>query len=191
MRLKVCLLGPACVGKTCLLQTYVKGEIVSDIASTIGIDFVCKSVYINNKPIKVEFWDTAGAERFQNLIPSYVRDSHVVCLIFDRTNVDENMIYTWLNIVEQRCCKETLVSLLLNKHDLTVPSDINGIDTDKIINSFKRNGWDIVCGVTSVYLPHLFKTHIEKRLGEVNILSNITKPTVKIRRVLRRKKTCC
>ena len=135
--------------------------------------------------MNVEFWDTAGAERFQSLTPSYIRDADIICVVCDRTEVTESQIYEWMKIVEQRCNPDqTIISLLLNKHDLLVPSSVLAIDSNKICNTFKRNGWNMTTSVTSIALPHLFKNHIEQRLKEVSSRTNqITKrPTINIRK---------
>ena len=55
-------------------------------ASTIGIDFVSKSVPVDNGTVRLQLWDTAGQERFRSLIPSYIRDSQVAVVVFDITN---------------------------------------------------------------------------------------------------------
>ena len=53
-------------------------ERVSNIVwfqATIGIDFITKTVYVDDKVVRLQLWDTAGQERFRSLIPSYIKDS--------------------------------------------------------------------------------------------------------------------
>ena len=37
--------------------------------ATIGIDFLSKTIYMEDKTIRLQLWDTAGQERFKSLIP--------------------------------------------------------------------------------------------------------------------------
>ena len=54
--------------------------------ATIGIDFLSKTMYLEDRTVRLQLWDTAGQERFRSLIPSYIRDSdrnrttHVNCM---------------------------------------------------------------------------------------------------------------
>lgn len=50
---------------------------------TVGIDFVAKTLHIDNKTIRLQLWDTAGQERFRSLIPSYIRDSDAAIIVYD------------------------------------------------------------------------------------------------------------
>ena len=59
--------------------------------ATIGIDFLSKTMYLPQKTIRLQLWDTAGqgcfwitfSERFRSLIPSYIRDSSVAVVVYD------------------------------------------------------------------------------------------------------------
>jgi len=54
--------------------------------ATIGIDFLSKSLLVQDKQIRLQLWDTAGQERFRSLIPSYIKDCAVAIVIFDITS---------------------------------------------------------------------------------------------------------
>jgi len=54
--------------------------------ATIGIDFLSKSLYANEKQIRLQLWDTAGQERFRSLIPSYIKDCAVAIIVYDITS---------------------------------------------------------------------------------------------------------
>ena len=51
--------------------------------ATIGIDFLSKTLYLEDRTVRLQLWDTAGQERFRSLIPSYIRDSSVAVVVFD------------------------------------------------------------------------------------------------------------
>ena len=54
--------------------------------ATIGIDFLSKTMYLEDRTLRLQLWDTAGQERFRSLIPSYIRDSSVAVVVYDITS---------------------------------------------------------------------------------------------------------
>ena len=54
--------------------------------ATIGIDFLSKTMYLEDRTVRLQLWDTAGQERFRSLIPSYIRDSTVAVVVYDITS---------------------------------------------------------------------------------------------------------
>lgn len=50
---------------------------------TVGIDFISKTLYYDDRAVKLQLWDTAGQERFRSLIPSYIRDCSAAIIIYD------------------------------------------------------------------------------------------------------------
>ncbi|GIQ91669.1 small GTPase superfamily, Rab type, partial [Kipferlia bialata] len=52
----------------------------------LGIDFLSKTVYLDDRTVRLQLWDTAGQERFRALVPSYIRDSSVAVIVYDVTN---------------------------------------------------------------------------------------------------------
>lgn len=86
---KVLLLGDSFVGKSCLLQRYVKKEFTQEFRATIGCDFLMKQVETpSGENVTLQIWDTAGQERFQSLGHAFYRGSDGLVLVFDITNAD-------------------------------------------------------------------------------------------------------
>ena len=52
-------------------------------AATIGIDFITQKMYVEDRVITLNLWDTAGQEKFKSLIPSYIKDSHAIVVVYD------------------------------------------------------------------------------------------------------------
>ena len=86
-KFKVVLMGDQSVGKSCILGRFVSDSFEENTNSTIGVDFVVKTILNENINYKFHFWDTAGQERFHSLIPSYVKNCQVVILVYDVTNL--------------------------------------------------------------------------------------------------------
>jgi small GTP-binding protein len=60
---KVVFCGDAAVGKSTLIMRLCKGKFVSNINSTLGVDFQNKQLELDAKRIAIQLWDTAGQER--------------------------------------------------------------------------------------------------------------------------------
>lgn len=116
---KIVFLGDQGVGKTSLITRFMYDTFDSHYAATIGIDFLSKTMYLDDKTIRLQLWDTAGQERFRSLIPSYIRDSNVAIVVYDITNRDSfNDVQKWLDYIREERGKDVLIILVGNKSDL-------------------------------------------------------------------------
>jgi len=61
---KVVFCGDAAVGKSTLIMRLCKGKFVSNVNSTLGVDFQNKQIEVDGKRVALQLWDTAGQERF-------------------------------------------------------------------------------------------------------------------------------
>ena len=96
--LKIILLGEAGVGKTCILNRFVKNEFSKEYKATIGSDFASTQVKIVDSDVTLNIWDTAGQERFKSLGPTFYRGSNCCILVYDVTKkVSFTAIKNWRN----------------------------------------------------------------------------------------------
>ncbi|KAG8896475.1 Ras- protein RABH1b [Tulasnella sp. 417] len=88
--------------------------------ATIGIDFLSKTMYLEDRTVRLQLWDTAGQERFRSLIPSYIRDSSVAIVVFDITNRASFLSTSkWIDDVKSERGNEVIIVLVGNKADLS------------------------------------------------------------------------
>ncbi|CAB1317786.1 unnamed protein product [Coregonus sp. 'balchen'] len=87
-KFKLVFLGEQSVGKTSLITRFMYDSFDNTYQATIGIDFLSKTMYLEDRTVRLQLWDTAGQERFRSLIPSYIRDSTVAVVVYDITNVN-------------------------------------------------------------------------------------------------------
>ena len=117
--IKVTLLGEAASGKTTLVERFHKGEFDDEITSTIGNTFVRHEIKIDENEYRLEFWDTAGSEKYHATIPSVLRNTNCVLLLFDITSESSfNKIDYWSNLISQNVPPKTPIILIGNKTDL-------------------------------------------------------------------------
>jgi hypothetical protein len=60
------------VGKTSIITRFMYDKFDSSYQATIGIDFLSKTMYLEDRTVRLQLWDTAGQERFRSLIPRSV-----------------------------------------------------------------------------------------------------------------------
>jgi Ras-related protein Rab-7A len=139
MSFKIIIIGDSCVGKTSLARRYVNNIYVESYKSTIGVDFLSKTIKMNKKTLNLQLWDTAGSERFRAMSPSFYRGADGCIVVFDLTNMLsfrnlENWIDEFLLISHPRDPDSYPFIIIGNKSDLI--NDSNRTITHKAIEKF-------------------------------------------------------
>ena len=116
---KILFLGGIGVGKTCIINRYVKNNFINDQTPTIGIDYKSKIVIYNSKKIKLKIFDTSGQERFHTLTKNYYRGADGIIMVFDlkRSETFDELTY-WMEEINKNCDKNKIGLILVgNKND--------------------------------------------------------------------------
>ncbi len=125
---KVVLIGDSYVGKTTILNTFLKNNNTNSTNNTnnniptqptIGASHQAYThIDKDGEIISLDIWDTAGQERFRSLTPMYLRGSKAVIIVFDITNNDSFQVaMSWFEEVKATIPK-SLKILIGNKIDL-------------------------------------------------------------------------
>ncbi|EDW32714.1 GL18325 [Drosophila persimilis] len=95
--IKLLVIGESGVGKSSLIRRFVENKFDENHDVTIGMDFKSKVMNVDGIDYKVALWDTAGAERFRSLTPSFYRKALGAILVYDITNRDSLVkLEAWL-----------------------------------------------------------------------------------------------
>ena len=118
-KFKITFIGDQSTGKTSLITRFKHGSFDGQYQATIGVDFMSKTVFVGGTSVRLQLWDSAGQERFHSLIPSYIRDSMAVVIVFDLTNKQSfNSVNVWLDYVKKSRGDDVQLFLVGNKSDL-------------------------------------------------------------------------
>jgi small GTP-binding protein len=117
---KVCIVGDSEVGKTTLVNQYLKRRFVADAQRTIGSNFFVQYVKIpeDKHIITLQIWDLAGQPRFKWVRYSFYKGARGIVYAFDLTRKETfDSLLSWKEEVES---KIGVVSTILvgNKVDL-------------------------------------------------------------------------
>ena len=130
---KLLAIGDSNSGKSALLLKYTDTKLNESFVPTIGVDFVIK-IFLNNqkyflqkiknieiqgKSVKLQIWDTAGEERFKNIISSYYRGASGILLLYNITDRESfESLNSWLIDIEKNTKKDVCKILVGTNCDL-------------------------------------------------------------------------
>ena len=130
---KLLAIGDSNSGKSALLLKYTDTKWNESFVPTIGVDFVTKiiiynqkyflqkikNIEIQGKSVKLQIWDTAGEERFKNIISSYYRGASGILLLYNITDRESfESLNSWLIDIEKNASKNICKILVGTNCDL-------------------------------------------------------------------------
>ncbi|KAJ1409744.1 Small GTPase superfamily [Sesbania bispinosa] len=126
---KIVMVGDSGVGKSQLLNRFVRNEFHMNSKATIGVEFLTKTVVMDHKLVKAQIWDTAGQERYQAITTAYYRGATGALLAYDITKSQSfDHVEKWLDELRVHADQNILVMLVGNKSDLSssraVPTEV-------------------------------------------------------------------
>jgi small GTP-binding protein len=119
-KLKVLLTGAAAVGKTSLVQRFIKNRFQANYKLTVGVDILTKDVmFRENEVATLSIWDIGGQQRFEFIRSTFYKGAAGALLVFDLTR---EQTYTetrkWLTEIRQFAGENIPFVLIGNKSDL-------------------------------------------------------------------------
>jgi small GTP-binding protein len=131
--LKLIVVGDPCVGKTALVDSWMDRPFICSYSPTIGVDFSCRCIKIQDSIIKTHIWDTAGQVNFSSIISMYYKDCAGAFVVFDlgRESSFKSVSY-WIHQIREKN-KEIPIMLLGNKSKKK-----NIVIDDERINTFAK-----------------------------------------------------
>ena len=116
---KYLIIGNSGVGKSCLLIRFTDDCWSDNYVTTIGVDFKIKTLNIEANSVKLQIWDTAGQDRFRNIVSSYYRGAQGIMMVYDITDLESfGNLNSWLKEIERNASKNVYKILVGNKKDL-------------------------------------------------------------------------
>ncbi|EGR28156.1 rab6-family small gtpase, putative [Ichthyophthirius multifiliis] len=159
VKYKIVFLGDQSVGKTSIINRFIYDNFTGSEQPTVGIDFICKTISLENKTLRLQLWDTAGQERFKSLIPSYIRDSNAAIIVYEVIRVfiyyfyyfqlffylkkqkDQssfNNLSKWIEEVKEERGNDALIFVLGNKSDLE-DRKVSTTEATQVLKQFGLN----------------------------------------------------
>ena len=117
----IAILGESTVGKTKILETYLKRQLDCSNIQTIGIEQYKKQVQLEDgETINIKFWDTAGQERYKSFAFNIIRQCQGIILVYAiNYKYSFTKIKDWIEGIDKYIDRKfTPLILIGNKIDL-------------------------------------------------------------------------
>ncbi len=118
--MKVFLAGEGGVGKSSMVERFVKGVFNENMIMTIGVSHSVKFVTASNgKKVELQIWDLGGEDRFRFVVPAYIKGSSAGLVVFDTTRYStyKNLEREWMELIRENL-PDTPMILVGTKMDL-------------------------------------------------------------------------
>lgn len=116
---KICMVGPFAVGKTSLVNRFVKSIFSDKYLTTIGVKISKKQIDLHDDKIQLMIWDIEGVDVFTELKPSFLRGASGVLLVLDGTRLKSLDVAIELQKELSQQLPGVPIVGLLNKSDLS------------------------------------------------------------------------
>ena len=118
LNFKIIVIGNIGVGKSCLSLKATKGIFTEEYTSTVGFEFYCFNVRIDDKVVKLQIWDTCGQEAYRSLIKNFYRNASLAIIVYSVEDIKSfNDINIWLKQVKSYGIPSCKIFLIGNKID--------------------------------------------------------------------------
>ena len=152
-KLKVLLTGAAAVGKTSLVQRFIKQRFAANYKLTVGVDILTKDVEFRPGEIAtLSIWDIGGQQRFEFIRSTFYKGAAGALLVFDLTREQTYQeTRKWLTEIRQFAGADLPFVFIGNKADLLE-------DVGEVID--REEARNFAEGEGSIYIETSAKTGI-------------------------------
>ncbi|MGB0805539.1 MAG: Rab family GTPase [Salibacteraceae bacterium] len=137
---KICILGAFAVGKTSLVEKYVKSIFSDKYHTTIGVKTDQKDLVVEGKEVRLIIWDINGEDDYQHVKPSYLMGLSGYLLVVDGTRKETLKVAFDLNKLVTKTVGKKEFILMINKFDLKESWELTKSDEEQL----DQLGWKIV-----------------------------------------------
>jgi small GTP-binding protein len=123
---KIVLIGDSTVGKTSLINAYLRHDGLH--SSTVGATCTTFVSTVDDRPVQLHIWDTAGQDTFRNLVPVYARGAHAAIIVFAQNKLESFIhLKDWHALIVEKVGDIPFV-VARNKSDQKAEVDIDVSD---------------------------------------------------------------
>lgn len=137
---KICMLGSFAVGKTSLIQRFVRSVFSEKYLTTVGVKIDQKMLNVDGEDVMLILWDIHGEDDFQKVRASYLSGMSGFFLVVDGTRSFTLDVALQLKDLAERTVGRVPWVLLVNKVDLISKWEV----TRDMIAGLEAQGWKII-----------------------------------------------
>jgi small GTP-binding protein len=119
-QIKIMILGNQAVGKSSIMLRYTDDVFHYNMMGTAGVDIKKKMIKIQDEPIKVMIYDTAGHDRFRQITKNCYKGSKGIMLVYDVSDKKTyESVSDWMDHIKNNADSGAEIILVGNKSDIT------------------------------------------------------------------------
>ena len=131
----IILLGASNVGKSNMMNQFLRGQFEEACLATIGINILNKLFVFDGKKVNINYYDTAGQERYNSLNLTFLRKADGVILVYDITSQESfRKIDFWIQELHNKNKDSKVLMLVGNKTDLDNEREVSFQQGEKKAN---------------------------------------------------------
>ncbi|KAG0233899.1 Ras- protein Rab-2A [Actinomortierella wolfii] len=113
------MLGDSGVGKSALVNRFIGREPDPMNGTTVGVEYACRTVRVQDMIFRLQILDTCGQERFRSIAPQYYRKAAGVLLVYDVTSRQAfSGLEAWIDKIRDVASANITIMIVGNKKDL-------------------------------------------------------------------------
>ena len=95
-------------------------------------------MYIKNKKVRIQIWDTAGQEKYKSITKNLFLKVMGALVLYDITNEESfTKLKEWVELIKEECDRHIKILIIGNKSDLESQRAIDKEDAMKYANEEK------------------------------------------------------
>ena len=184
---KVILIGNTGVGKTSLVYARNGGAFDEDTASTIQPAFSTTEVEARGQIVTLQLWDTAGQEKYQDLMSQYYHGAVAAILCFEKDTFQS--VNTWIDRIRAQADKDCQIVLTITKEDMLTQEESHELlDRAYAYMDHEAAAVCVTSAKSGTGVNELFQM-----AADLCVLKCVNEPTTEVSITERRKKKggCC
>lgn len=136
---KICMVGASGVGKTSLVQRFVKSIYSEKYHMTIGVKIDKKSLEVNGQEVNLLLWDLQGEDGQNKVRPSFLRGTSGFLLVIDLTRHETLITAFSIQKMVEHEIGDIPYLVLFNKNDLPETFEVSESEVAEMASKY---GWE-------------------------------------------------
>ncbi|MDL2259948.1 GTP-binding protein [Deltaproteobacteria bacterium OttesenSCG-928-K17] len=139
---KICMLGSLAVGKTALVQQFVRSIFSDSYLSSVGVKISKKSLIMDDgETVNLLLWDLEGQDDYNAVNTSYIKGANGLFFVADGTRGETLSVALMLRNTALDILGQDIPHILIvNKEDISATWEI----TDKVLDSLASSGITVI-----------------------------------------------
>ncbi len=137
---KICMLGTFAVGKTSLVQRFVRSLFSDRYLTTVGVRIDQKTLTVGDSQLELILWDIHGDDEFRKVRTMYLKGMGGYFLVADGTRRESLQKAEELQALAASVAEDAPFLLLVNKDDIDEQWEITKGDLDRL----RAKGWSVL-----------------------------------------------